>query len=107
MRQVEISCLPTKIPEFIVVDVSGLHVGQTVHLKELTLPEGVKAVSQEDLALVTVTVVKEEELTPTPVAATADATGAAAPAAGAPAAPGAAPAAGAAAPAAPAKTDKK
>jgi large subunit ribosomal protein L25 len=102
MRQVEVSCLPTKIPDSISVDVSGLHVGQTVHLKELTFPEGVKPVSQDDLALVTVTIVKEEELTPTPAAVTADA--AAAPAAGAPSAPGAAPAA--AAPAA-GKTDKK
>jgi large subunit ribosomal protein L25 len=108
VRQLEVACLPSKIPEYIAVNVSELHVGQTVHLKEITLPEGVRAVSQDDLALVTVTVVKEEELTPTPAAAAAGdaAAAAAAPGAAAPAA-GAAAAPGAAAPAADAKKAEK
>lgn len=104
VRQIEIACLPTKIPEFIAVDVSNLHVGQTVHLKDVTLPDGVRAISSSDLALVTVTVV-EEEVAATPAAATPDAAAAAAgtpAAAGAAAAPGATPAA-----ATPAKTEKK
>lgn len=98
VRQIEVECLPSKIPEYIACDVTPLHIGQALHLKEIALPEGVKATSVEDIALVTVTVVKEEEIA-TPVAAAAPVPGAA-PAAGAPAAPGAAPAA-------PAKTDKK
>ena len=95
VRQLEVSCLPTKIPEYIRVDVSPLHVGQAVHLSEITLPEGVKAVSQDDLAIATMTVVAEEVAAPVAAAATdaAAAPGAAAPAAGAAAPAAAAPAA--------------
>lgn len=90
VRQIEVECLPKDIPEFIAVDVTPLHIGQALHIKEITLPAGVKATAVEDIALVTVAVIKEEEIA-APVAAAA-APGAA-PAAGAPAAPGAAPAA--------------
>lgn len=107
MRQLEVWCLPANIPESITVDVSPLHVGQSIHLSEITLPEKVRAATHDDVALVTVTVIRDEE--PTPTAAAAPAAGAAAPAAGAaaPAAGAAAPAAGAAAPAAAKKDAKK
>ena len=41
MIEVEISCLPKDIPEFIEVDVSTLEIGDSIHLSELVLPEGV------------------------------------------------------------------
>lgn len=81
MRQIEVECLPGKIPEFISVDVTNLGIHQSVHLADVTLPEGVKAVTG-NVALVTVAVIEEEAATPVAAAA---------------AAPGAAPAAGAAA----------
>lgn len=96
VRQIEVECLPKDIPEFIAVDVTPLHIGQALHIREITLPAGVKATAVEDIALVTVAVIKEEEIA-APVAAAAAAPGAA-PAAGAPAA---------AAPAAAKKDDKK
>ena len=37
-------CLPKDIPEFIEVDLAGLNVGDSVHLSELKLPEGVSSV---------------------------------------------------------------
>lgn len=40
--EVEISCLPKNLPEFIAVDLAALDVGQIVHLSELKLPEGVE-----------------------------------------------------------------
>ncbi len=50
----EISCLPANLPAFIEVDLSGIAVGQSIHLKDLKLPEGVKAVSHDaSLAIVT------------------------------------------------------
>ena len=91
-RQVEVECLPTEIPDFIIVDVSNLGVGDSIHASELTIPEGVKLISRPELTIAAVVEQAEEE-------AAAPAAGAAAPAAGA-----AAPAAGAAAPAAGAKT---
>ncbi len=41
MTDVEVTCLPKNLPEFIEVDVSALELDQMVHLSELKLPEGV------------------------------------------------------------------
>ena len=41
IMEVELECLPKDIPEFIEVDLSGLHTGDIVHLSDLNLPEGV------------------------------------------------------------------
>ncbi len=42
MTEVEIHCLPKDLPEFIEVDVTELHAGESIHLSALTLPEGVE-----------------------------------------------------------------
>ncbi len=98
-RSVEVECLPTAIPEFILVDVSALGVGDSIHASELTIPDGVKLISRPEITIVACNEI-EEEVVAAPVAA-AIAVAGAAPAAGA-AAPAAA-AAGAKAPAAGAK----
>lgn len=41
LNELEVQCEPTSIPEFIEVDVSGLKVGDNVHVSDLTLPAGV------------------------------------------------------------------
>lgn len=41
MIDVEITCLPKDLPEFIAVDISAMEVGDIIHLSELVLPEGV------------------------------------------------------------------
>lgn len=52
--ELEISCLPADLPAFIEVDLSGIAIGQSIHLKDLKLPAGVKAVSHDaSLAIVT------------------------------------------------------
>jgi len=53
-REVEVECLPTEIPEFIEIDVSGLVIHQAVHVAELRLPEGVTALGDPARPLVTV-----------------------------------------------------
>ena len=45
MIEVEVSCLPKDLPEFIAVDVAALEMGGIVHLRELLLPEGVTLVT--------------------------------------------------------------
>jgi len=40
--EAEIECLPTNIPEKIEVDVSNLKIGDSIHVKEIQIPEGVK-----------------------------------------------------------------
>jgi len=39
--EVEIECLPKDLPEFIAVDISALEIGDTLHLSDLQVPEGV------------------------------------------------------------------
>ena len=39
--EVEVGCLPKNLPEYIEVDMAALDVGDSVHLSELVLPEGV------------------------------------------------------------------
>ena len=43
--EVEVSCQPQDLPEFINVDLANVEVGQIVHLSDLTLPKGVELVA--------------------------------------------------------------
>lgn len=86
MTEVEVSCLPADLPEFIAVDLSKLTKGATLKASDLQLPKGVKLVSKGSANPVIVSVVapaaEEEE-------AGAAAAGEGATAAAAPAAPAA------------------
>lgn len=87
ITELEVSCLPADLPEFISVDLSGLKKGESLHLADITLPKGVTAVShgkgKSNPVLVSVASPAEEaEAAP---AAAAEAAPAAAPAAKAPA----------------------
>ncbi len=104
-HEIEVYCSADNIPDHIDGNLEGMEIGDSLHIHDFTLPEGVKTVIQRNFTVASIsppTTYVEE----TPVAAAADAgavegaavegaEGAAAPAAGA-----AAPAAGAAAPAA-------
>jgi large subunit ribosomal protein L25 len=48
---IEVSCLPTAIPESIVIDVSELVINQNVNIKDVAMPEGVKAIFEENFAV--------------------------------------------------------
>jgi large subunit ribosomal protein L25 len=89
LRELEIECLPRAIPDQILVDVSSLEIGMSLHVRDLVLPEGVKLVSNPDLSVISVvTPAALEEETPT-AATAADGEAAAAEGAAAPAAEGA------------------
>ena len=45
VSEIEISCLPADLPEFIEVDLSGLHKGQSLHVNDLKLPGSVSVVT--------------------------------------------------------------
>ena len=49
---VEVSCLPKNLPEYIEVDMTELEIGQSIHLSELILPQGVEipALAQTQVA---------------------------------------------------------
>lgn len=63
LTELSISCLPKDLPEFIAVDLSGLKKGTSLHVKDITLPKGVKFVAkggQDNPVLVSVSAVSEE-----------------------------------------------
>ena len=45
MAEIEISCLPADLPEFITVDLTNIDVGHSVHVADLVMPQGVSAVT--------------------------------------------------------------
>ncbi len=53
-RHLEVKCLPIAIPNSIDVDVSHLNIGDTVHMHEVSLPEGVEFAISEDVTLAAV-----------------------------------------------------
>ncbi|MEK8031682.1 50S ribosomal protein L25/general stress protein Ctc [Ideonella sp. DXS29W] len=72
--EIEIECLAVQLPEFISVDLSGLVKGKSLHVSDLSLPAGIKAVKHGTLnpVVVAVTEPKPEEEVVAPVAAPAD-----------------------------------
>ena len=60
--ELEIECLASQLPEYVTIDLSGLVKGQTLHVSDLSLPEGIKAVRHGTLnpVIVSVTMAKEE-----------------------------------------------
>ena len=90
VTEIEVLCLPTDLPEFIAVDLSGLKKGKSLHLADITLPKGVSAVTHGKNNPVIVSVVQIASTEPAPAADAAAAPagkgGAKAPAAKAPAA---------------------
>src|ERR1700751_3924906 len=96
---IDLECLAENIPQYLEADVGALEIGYSLHLSDIKLPTGVKALTREDATLVTIVPPSgyaEEQKAAAAAAAGAPAAGAA-PAAAAPAA--AAPAAGGAPPA--------
>lgn len=65
LNEVEVSCLPKDLPEFLEIDLSKLSVGDIVHLSEIKLPKGVeipelKLGKEHDVAIVIAKHGKEE-----------------------------------------------
>ena len=66
LREVTVEALPLEVPEHIDLDVSGMEIGGTLRLAELTAPEGVTILGDEDAVVATITApTKEVEPEPT------------------------------------------
>ena len=90
---VEISCLPKDLPEFLELDLSGMNLNDTKFLADIPLPNGVSIpeLTQRNAPVVSIHAPRAEEPEPTAEVAAAVPAEGAAPAAGAAGAPGAAP----------------
>jgi len=95
---VEVSCLPKDLPEFLELDLSGMNLNDTKFLADIPLPAGVviPELTRKNAPVVSIHSPRAEEPEPTAEAAAATPAEGVAAAAGAPATAGAAPAAGAA-----------
>jgi large subunit ribosomal protein L25 len=63
-RKLNISCLPDKMIDALELDVSGLAIGDSLHVEDIYLPEGIVSLEEGHLTVATVaapTVVEEEE----------------------------------------------
>ena len=99
-REIEFFCNPAKIPEKIEVNLEGKEISQSIHIEDVTLPEGVKPFIKRNFTIATIAGrAAEEEVAAAPVAAQVVAT--------AQKAPEAAAAAGGKDAKAPAKADAK
>jgi large subunit ribosomal protein L25 len=59
-HQLNIEALPTAIPDAIVVDVSGMEIAATMHLSEVTAPEGVTFLDDPEETIIATVVVPTE-----------------------------------------------
>ena len=64
-RELEIMCLPVKIPEAIEIDVASLDVGDSIHIEDISLEEGMEILADVNFTVITVVAPKtvEEETT--------------------------------------------
>ena len=58
-HEIEVECLPKDLPKSIEVDVAHLQLNESVHIEEVTVPEGVKFLHTEHMTIATVKGVKE------------------------------------------------
>ena len=61
LREVRIECLPANIPQSIKIDVSNLEVGQTLHVGDLEVPEGVAVLNSPEDTLFAVNLPEAEK----------------------------------------------
>ena len=45
MNELEVTCLPKDLPEAVEIDITNLHLGESIHLSDIKLPEGVEITS--------------------------------------------------------------
>lgn len=64
LREIKVFCTPSKIPDFIEVDVSDLKADAPIHVSDMKVEEGVEIQEQPEAVVATIIIVKEEELEP-------------------------------------------
>lgn len=60
--ELEVECLPTQIPKSIEVDVSGLKIGDSLHVKDITVASEIKILNEPQATILSVAMPKKEEV---------------------------------------------
>jgi large subunit ribosomal protein L25 len=63
-REINVEALPMEIPEHVDVDVSGMHMGDTLRLSEVTLPSAVRVLDDPDETVVATLTMPTREVEP-------------------------------------------
>ena len=61
VTELEVECLPGRIPDELIIALADLDVGQSLHVRDLDMPEGVKCLLDPEAVVASVTVVSEDE----------------------------------------------
>lgn len=77
LNEIEVSCLPGDLPEYIEVDMLELNIGDSIHLSDIALPKGVTSIAlshgeDNDLSVATVAAPKAEVEEEAPAAEAAE-----------------------------------
>ncbi|MCA9402014.1 MAG: 50S ribosomal protein L25 [Candidatus Omnitrophica bacterium] len=62
LKELDVVCLPTNIPEQISIDVTDLHIGDGIHVKDIQLPDGVITKHDPEALVVSVVPPMKEEV---------------------------------------------
>lgn len=62
LREIEVECLPTQIPEQLTADISALVLGQSLTVGELTVEEGLTIITPPEEVVVSIVVPTREEI---------------------------------------------
>ncbi|HEX9021917.1 MAG TPA: 50S ribosomal protein L25 [Nitrospirota bacterium] len=54
LRKLDVECLPTRIPDNIEVDITGLKINESLHVRDIKMPEGVKVLTDPDATVATI-----------------------------------------------------
>ncbi|MCX7798389.1 MAG: 50S ribosomal protein L25 [Melioribacter sp.] len=65
MHKLKVECMPTNIPEHIVVDISNLKIGESIHVKDLKL-ENIKILHNDDVIIASIIHQRGAEVTAAP-----------------------------------------
>ena len=63
-REITITCLPDNLVDSLEVDVSGLDIGESIHIRDIEIPEGIKTTQEDHLTIAVVvapSAIPEEE----------------------------------------------
>ena len=53
-REIEIECLPNDIPDYLEVDITNLKVNESLHIRDMQIPAGIKTLSDAEATVVTI-----------------------------------------------------
>jgi large subunit ribosomal protein L25 len=54
LRTLEVECYPQDLPDIVRIDVTNLNIGESLHVRDIQLPSGVEALTDEDLTVASV-----------------------------------------------------